>query len=497
MKAGGVHSIAPVRPNRYHAPMPRWMEGEFREMDQILFMMPLLAYVAVVVGVTATMRSRPEDGEYFFAGKRLSGVQALLSVVSSETSVATTVVFPAAGLASGYTLVWLLLGYIVGRTVVAVFYLRKLYESERLTIYQTMSAQHRILEGAYLLAKYISGGVRYFVGGYALAQILPAPGFVQAVPGGATVLWILVVAGCVAAYSLTGGLRAVVVMDQVQSVLIVGTGLFLCFYLGRLIPAEAMVMPSFTDWDPSKATFSPVMFLGGAVLSIGSHGADQDLLLRILSTRSFRAAQRSLILSGFGAAILIGLYLTVGYLLRYAGVTDLNAKSPLADFVMRGDMPVLKGVFLVLLAAAAMSSLDSTIHSTGAVWKSLMSSSLQGRVWSAVSLAIMVTFAVFFISIEKRHPDFLALCMGSMNYVNGGLIGVFTVFTFFPGRLRGVGVGMGLAAGFLVTALCEWGFDNPVPWTYTVLLASGSAFLGAYGSGMRTRTTERQDAERE
>ncbi len=454
-------------------------------MDQIVFLTPLLLYVAVVVVVTATMRSRPEDGEYFFAGKRLSGVSALLSVVSSETSVATTVVFPAAGLASGYTLVWLLLGYIVGRTVVAVFYLRKLYESDRLTIYRTMSAQHGILEGAYLLAKYISGGVRYFVGGYALSQILPAPAFVEAIPGGPTVMWIVVVAACVAAYSLTGGLRAVVVMDQVQSVLIVGTGIFLCFYLARLVPAGAMVAPAFVDWDPSKATFSPVMFLGGAVLSIGSHGADQDLLLRILSTRSLRSAQRSLILSGFGAALLISLYLTVGYLLRYAGMTDLNAKSPLADFVMRGNLPLLKGVFLVLLAAAAMSSLDSTIHSTGAVWKSLMNSTRQGRVWSALSLCIMIGFAIFFISIEKRHPDFLALCMGSMNYVNGGLIGVFTVFTFFPGRLRGLGVVLGLLAGFTVTAVCEWGFAKPVPWTYTVLMAAGMAFLVALGSGGR------------
>ncbi|MBX7254930.1 MAG: hypothetical protein K1Y02_01120 [Candidatus Hydrogenedentes bacterium] len=453
-------------------------------MDQILFLAPLLAYVAVVVGVTATMRSRPEDGEYFFAGKRLSGVQALLSVVSSETSVATTVVFPAAGLTGGYALVWLLMGYIAGRTIVAVFYLRKLYDSERLTIYQTMSAQHRILEGAYLLAKYISGGVRYFVGGYALAQILPAPEFVKSIHGGPTAMWIVVVAVCVAAYSLTGGLRAVVVMDQVQSVLIVGTGLFLCFYLARLIPSGALTMPSFVDLDPSKATFSPIMLLGGAVLSIGSHGADQDLLLRILSTRSFRAAQRSLILSGFGAALLISLYLTVGYLLRYSGIADLNAKSPLADYVMRGDLPVLKGVFLVLLAAAAMSSLDSTIHSTGAVWKSLMNSSRQGRVWSAMSLFIMIAFAVFFISIEKRHPDFLALCMGSMNYINGGLIGVFTVFTFLPGRLRGLGVGLGLIAGFSVTAVCEWAFTNPVPWTYTVLLSSSSSFVAALAGSL-------------
>ena len=443
-------------------------------MANILFLTPVALYLGAVILITLTMRSRPEDAEYFFASKRLSGLQAFLSVVSSETSVATTVVFPAAGLAGGYILVWLLLGYIVGRTIVALFYLRALYESSRLTIYQTISSHHRVLESAYLLAKYISGGVRYFIGGYALHQIL----------GGPTVLWILIVAACVAAYSLTGGLRAVVAMDQIQSVLIVGTGLFLAFFLARQLPVGAIPLPFFFDWDPSNYTFSPVLFLGGVVLSIGSHGADQDLLLRILSTRNFRSAQRSLFLSGFGAAFLISIYLMVGYLLQFTGEAALNPKSPLADFVMRGNAPLLKGLFLVLLAAAAMSSLDSTIHSTGAIWKSLANSTKPGRYWSAFSLMIMVCFAILFMGLEKRHADFLALCMGSMNYVNGGLIGVFTVFTFFRPRLTGNGVVFGLIAGFLTTTICEWAFALPVPWTYTVLLASSASLMACLAASL-------------
>ena len=448
-------------------------------MANILFLTPVALYLGAIVLITLTMRSRPEDSEYFFAAKRLNALQALLSVVSSETSVATTVVFPAAGLKGGYVLVWLLLGYIVGRTIVALYYLRALYESSRLTIYQTVSSRHRVLESAYLLAKYISGGARYFIGGYALHQIL----------GGPTALWIIVVACCVAAYSLTGGLRAVVAMDQVQSLLIVGTGLFLVFYLAKLVPAGAMHTPSFFDWDPSQYTFSPVLFLAGAVLSIGSHGADQDLLLRILSTRSFRSAQRSLILSGFGAALLISIYLIIGYLLQFAGEAGLNPRSPLADFVMRGNVPFLKGIFLVLLAAAAMSSLDSTIHSTGAIWKSLAGSTKPGRYWSALSLLIMVCFAILFMRLEKRHPDFLALCMGSMNYVNGGLIGVFTVFTFFRQRLTSNGVIFGLAAGFLTTTICEWAFAQPIPWTYTVLLASSASLLACLAASIPLNLT--------
>jgi len=440
---------------------------------ELLALLPFILYLGTILVVTLTVRSRSEDSEYFFAAKRLNTLQAFLSVVSSETSVATTVIFPAAGMKNGFVLIWLLLGYITGRTIVAVFYLRALYQSSRLTIYQTISAHHRILETAYLAAKYISGGVRYFIGGYALQQLL----------GGPLILWILLVAGCVAAYSLTGGLRAVVIMDQVQSILIVGTGIFLCFFLASGLSAAAFHAPAVVDWNPANYTFSPILFIAGIVVSIGTHGADQDLLLRILSTKTFSNARRSLILSGFGAALLISLYLGAGFLLQFNAAGNLDPKSPLADYVLRSHLPLLKGVFLVLLAAAAMSSLDSTIHSTGAIWKSLTGSKRPGRLWSSLSLFIMIAFAVFFMLLQKRHPDFLSLCMGSMNYVNGGLIGLFTVFTFFPARLNRRGVISALVTGFLVTSVCEWAFPQPIPWTYTVLMASASAFLAAYGSG--------------
>lgn len=453
-------------------------------LDNVVFLTPFLLYLGCVVGVTLTVRSRSDDADYFFAKRRLGTIPALLSVVSTETSVATTVIFPAAGLKGGYVLVWMLLGYIVGRTIVATFYLRALYESSRLTIYQTMSGHHRVLEGTYLLAKYISGGVRYFVGGYALHQIL----------GGPTWLWIFVVAVFAGAYSLTGGLRAVVLMDQLQSALIVGVGAFLCLFLVRYVPAGGMPVPAFVNLRPDEYTFTPILFLAGAVLSIGSHGADQDLLLRILSTKNFRSAQRSLILSGFTAAFLISIYLTVGYLLRFVPIANLDPKSPLADFIIRANLPLVKGLFLVLLSAAAMSSLDSTIHSTGAIWKSLMHSSRVGRFWSAVSLLIMIGFALLFMALSTRHSDFLALCMGSMNYVNGGLIAIVTMFAFFPRRLSAAGIIAALITGFATTSICEWAFAAPVPWTYTVLLASSLAFGVCMAGGRIARRNSPADS---
>ena len=63
----------------------------------------------------------------------------------------------------------------------------------------------------------------------------------------------------------------------------------------------------------------------------------------------------------------------------------------------------------------------------------------------------------------------------------GGFIGVFTLFR--P-RLKGNGVVFGLIASFLTTTICEWAFAQPVPWTYTVLLASSASLIACLAASL-------------
>ena len=52
--------------------------------------------------------------------------------------------------------------------------------------------------------------------------------------------------------------------------------------------------------------------------------------------------------------------------------------------------------------------------------------------------------------------------MGSMNYVNGGLIGVVTVFTFFPHRLKAAGIVAALITGFATLETAKESFQKGV-----------------------------------
>jgi Na+/proline symporter len=456
------------------------------------FLAPVLVYLALLVVITVQATrcgsaTAGTDQDYFLAGRGVGSVLAFVSVVATETSVATVLVFPQVGFQHGLSLIWLCPGFIAGRWLVARLYLAPIYDNHRLSMYATVTNSRlarQCLSLSYLVAKFISSGVRFYLGGVALSKLF----------GWELHLAIVLIASIAGVYSLIGGLRAVVYTDQLQGYLILFAGLALVG--GLWWPLDPGALQSLTwvnlDTSLSNAQFFPVLFLGGLVLSIGSHGADQDMLQRVLATPSLRHARRALILSGLGASVVIVVYLLIGVLLS-AGVatgrlTGVGAETPLVDYVNMVNVPWVAGGFAVLLIAAAMSTLDSAMHSTGAVWKSILERDSgdddlarpgHGRGFSLLSLVILTLVALGFSGVSG-YRNFLDLAMSFMNYVNGGLIGVFTLFVW---RRRTLGTAVVIAAiftGFCVTLAAATLLEPRPGWTYTTLASAGLALLAAY-----------------
>lgn len=452
--------------------------------DELLLILPFVLYGTSLVFITFFARTSnfKDDTEYFLGGRNFTWFPALVSVLATEVSVATMMIFPAAGLSGGYALIWLCAGYIVGRTCVALFYLRNIYKFHRLSIYETMTGRdpiaRRALSFAYLAAKYISLGVRFFMGAYAMQQLF----------GWSILGWILLIAVVVGLYTLIGGLKAVVWADQIQGFIIVVVGIALCATLLPSVPEGAFASVPFANTSASihNPLFFPWLFLGAVVLSIGTHGADQEMIQRVLATKSFEEAKKSLILSGVAAAIVTLIYITIGFFLRFQGMEGLNPKSPLVDFVARSDRAFLKGWFAVLLLAASMSTLSAAVNTLGAIWKNALDSNRPGIIWSLLSLVLLAGAAGGFIPLHQFKPDFLSLAMGSMNYVNGALIGIFTVYVFAPGRLRARGILAAVITGFSATFICDWVVRPAIGWTLIVIISAGLSLFACFAAGMGT-----------
>src|SRR5699024_9434353 len=133
-------------------------------------------------------------------------------------------------------------------------------------------------------------------------------------------------------YTLIGGIKAVVWMDVMQMAVYVGGAIFAVVILllntsdglggamsmaadaGKLQLFDFGFDHNFTDFIAQPYTFFTAL-IGGAVFSVASHGTDQLIVQRLLTTRNVKDSQRALEWSGVVVALQFGLFLFIGLLL--------------------------------------------------------------------------------------------------------------------------------------------------------------------------------------
>jgi len=172
-------------------------------------------------------------------------------------------------------------------------------------------------------------------------------------------------------YMAGGIVVAWVLLSQIPN----GWSQFLEFGLAH----DKFVVFDFTGFWPTPGNFpwsDPFTFwaglLGGAFLTLGTHGTDQMMVQRYLAARSERAAGIALVCSGFVVMFQFALFLLLGVGLacfyeevKPDVVINRNDEA-LATFVVH-ELPHnigLVGLLLAAIFAAAMSTLSSSLNSS-------------------------------------------------------------------------------------------------------------------------------------
>src|SRR5437660_753168 len=192
-------------------------------------------------------------------------------------------------------------------------------------------------------------------------------------------------------YTAVGGIKAVVWTDLIQAVLMFSSVIFAIFLLVRNIPGGLGTVKTNlgglsnvklfqTGWN-SQLPFGPALkamleepytifaaFIGSTLLTMATHGTDQDMVQRMLTAPDHRKSQLSLILSGLMDLPIAGAFLTVGILLSvyYAVAPDPNL--PAADNEIFGhyivqEMPVVfRGLIIAGVFATMMGSTSAALN---------------------------------------------------------------------------------------------------------------------------------------
>jgi SSS family transporter len=310
---------------------------------------------------------------YFLAGNTIPWWAIALSIVSAETSTLTIISIPGVAFAGDFGFLQIVIGYMIGRIVVAALFLPRYFAGEMLTAYQLIDQRfgkvlHKVTAGLFLLTRAAAEGVRVFAVSIVVGIAI----------GTRDVLSIAIISALTLLYTFEGGMAAVIWTDVIQMAIYIG-GTFVAIYtIGAHVTggwgaihtiasaAGKFHMLNFTLNLTSTYTFWAGI-LGGTFLTMASHGTDQLMVQRMLAARSLRESRLALLSSGvviflqFSFFLLIGVGLYVFYGQHPATFASSDRIFP--TYIVR-EMPLgIAGLLVAAILAAAMSNLSAALNS--------------------------------------------------------------------------------------------------------------------------------------
>jgi solute:Na+ symporter, SSS family len=356
----------------------------------------IVAYLLGIVGLGAWFgKDQRNTRDYFLGSKNTPWWGIGFSIVAAETSALTIIGVPAMAFGSDITFIQMIVGYVIARVILAFVMVPHYFRGEIFSPYQLLESRlgegaRRFAGGLFLLMETMAAGVRVYVACIPIRlmlgdSLLSFGGLVNPIFG-AVVLFV----GLSLTYTYIGGVKAVIWTDAVQFALFLAGGIFALCYVPTLVggwgeafakAAQAgklhWLNPAFT-WS---APFNIWMgIIGGTVLVMSTHGAEQLIVQRVLACRNVADGQKALLLSAvvifplFLIFLLVGALLWVFYQTHPFGIPLPEARPGIKanDFIfpifMLTEVPhLLRGFLIVAILSAAMSSISSALTALSSV----------------------------------------------------------------------------------------------------------------------------------
>ena len=429
--------------------------------------------------------------EYFLGGRTAPWWALAFSIVATETSTLTIIGTPAISYAGNLTFIQLVFGYLIGRVLIVLLLLPGYFRGEFFTAYALIEKRfgekmRAVAASTFLITRAIAEGVRVS----AIALV------VSVVLGTSEHLAVVIVIALTVLYTFEGGMKAVIWTDVAQLLLyMTGSAVTLFVLLHRIpggwsevtqVAAAAGHKLQLLDfsWNlATKYTFWSGL-IGGAFLTMASHGTDQTIVQRLLAAKSERDSRRALLTSGGIVLFQFSVFLLIGVLLYvFAQHWPLLATGEKTDrilplFLVR-EMPVgLAGLLLASIVAVAMSNASGSLNSLAASsvldFARLRRRSTDASQFLRLSRGMTLAWGLVLMAfgLVKWGPLLEAgLTVASLPF--GSLLGLFLLGTLDRGaNARGALAGM--FAG-LVAILCVFRFTN-VAFTWYVLTGASVTF---------------------
>jgi SSS family transporter len=477
----------------------------FTTLDTVV----LVAFLAAVTGMGVWLGGGQQNArDYFLAGRNLPWWAICLSIVATETSALTFISIPATAYQTDLWFLQLAFGYLIGRIAIAWLLLPRYFAGELVTAYQLLELRfgtgtRRFASAIFMVTRALADSVRIFAASIPIALVTGLPYWQSILLAGTFTL----------IYTWIGGLRAVIWIDVVQLMIYVVGGVAAVYVLAQHVPGgwSAIVQTASAadklgvvhlEGGFASGRWLLTGLLGGAFLSMASHGVDHLIVQRLLAASSLGSARRALVGSGVLVIMQFALFLAIGIGLYayYRGQAFAVADEVFPRFIVEVLPPGVSGLVVAGIMAAMMSTVSSSLNALASATTHDIYAPLAGRagddaallragrVFTLVWAFILIGGALLFQLVRPGAPVVvIALQIASFTY--GALLGGFllAVLSRRAGQRDAVlGIGSALVAMTVLWAAQQFGlmarhvdglWFSFIGASITVLVGSASALL--------------------
>ncbi|MGL6313006.1 sodium:solute symporter family transporter [Vibrio sp. WXL103] len=435
----------------------------------------IVLYLAITILISYLVNVKHKSGgDYSTGGQQFGWFVAGVSILATYISAMTFVGMPGWVFSDGMTAMSVHLNYPIVIFFATIFFVPVFYKLRLTSIYEYLELRFGVLARTinsivFILVQCISAGVILYAVALILVQVLP-------VSISEAIIYISIFTAC---YTYAGGISTVIWTDMLQSlVLMIGTACIISILVANVAsgntatPSYEMLTVIDTSFDLGVDTTVWAGVFAVTFLHLSVYGTNQLIIQRTLATKSVEHANKSMLLCGYGAFFIYLLFAVLGILLTvyYDGRVFENSNEVILDFVFNHTNPIVIGLIISALAAAAMSTLDSTYNSIATVatfdiYKRFINRDAEAKHYDAtarklslIAAATVIAPALFAISNES-----VLKTIASLTSIFVGIrLGSFVLGLFFA-KTNEKGVIVGSITSIIAVFIAQ-GSNIAWPW---------------------------------
>ncbi len=352
-----------------------------RKNFSVLDYVMLVIYLGLVAFLGYYFSSKNKSSkDFFLGGQKIPFWAAGLSMMAAQVSSIGFMSIPAKSFATNWSYFAGVFTWFIAVPIVIYAFVPFYRRLNVTSAYEYLEKRFNPFIRKFIAALYL---LFQLIGRLGIIIFLPAIAL-SAVTGMNAIFCILIIGGLSTAYTVLGGMHAVIWIDVIQAIIMFGAIFLIFFYIMFNIDGGINEFVNIA-WNDHKFSFGSfdldlttavfwVIIVGNIFNRLGTMSTDQSVVQRYLTTRNEKETVKALwadvavsvpwALAVFG----LGTALYVFYKVNPGMMDPTLANDEIVPFFIGQNLPKgISGIIIAGIFAASMSSVDSSIHSSTTV----------------------------------------------------------------------------------------------------------------------------------